>query len=117
MFLFRSSSRLVVNEVPVINEPQSGTGHSRPRRSFSTVKRCLREPLFHFLLIGLVLFGVYAYLNRGRSGTHSSKEIVLSLDELRTMTAYFQSPVAASANSTGISGRGRGQGQGRGPVS
>ena len=67
--------------------PQGGT----PSRSLSTVKRWLREPLLHFLLIGLVLFGVYAYLNRGRTGTQSPKQIVLSLDELQTMTAYFQS--------------------------
>lgn len=55
------------------------------------MKRWLREPLLHFLLIGMLLFGIYAYLNRGRTGTQSSKQIVLSLDELRTMTAYFQS--------------------------
>jgi len=55
------------------------------------VERWLREPLLHFLLIGLLLFGIYAYLNRGRSGTKSPKQIVLSLDELRTMTAYFES--------------------------
>jgi peptidyl-prolyl cis-trans isomerase C len=67
--------------------PQGGT----PSRSLSTVKRWLHEPLLHFLLIGLVLFGVYAYLNRGRTGTQSPRQIVLSLDELQTMTAYFQS--------------------------
>jgi hypothetical protein len=55
------------------------------------VNRWLREPLLHFLLIGLVLFGVYAYVNRGRIGIESPKQIVLSLDELRTMTAYFES--------------------------
>ena len=55
------------------------------------MERWLREPLLHFLLIGVLLFGIYAYNNRGRSGTQSSKQIVLSVDELRTMTAYFQS--------------------------
>jgi hypothetical protein len=85
------NSGLLVNEVPVINEAQVGTGHSPPGLSFSTVKRWLREPLLHFLLIGLLLFGVYIYLNRGRSGSQSPTQIVLSLDELRTMTAYFQS--------------------------
>jgi peptidyl-prolyl cis-trans isomerase C len=91
MFLFKSSSRLLVNEVPVMNEARPSTGHSWLRRSFSTVKRWLREPLLHFLLIGLVLFGVYAYTNRGRTGTESPRQIVLSLDELATMTAYFES--------------------------
>ena len=65
--------------------------HSRLRRSLSTVKRWLREPLLHFLLIGLLLFGIYAYTNRGRIGIESPRQIVLSLDELRTMTAYFES--------------------------
>jgi peptidyl-prolyl cis-trans isomerase C len=91
MFLFKSSSRLLVNEVPIMNDVQPATAHSQLRRSLSTVKRWLREPLLHFLIIGLVLFGFYAYINRGRSGTASPKQIGLSFDELRTMTAYFES--------------------------
>ena len=67
--------------------PQGGT----PRRFLSTVNRWLREPLLHFLVIGLLLFGLYAYTNRGRIGIESPRQIVLSLDELRTMTAYFES--------------------------
>jgi hypothetical protein len=55
------------------------------------VKRWLREPLLHFLLIGLLLFGLYAYVNRGRIGIESPRQIVLSLDELATMEAYFES--------------------------
>ena len=55
------------------------------------VKRWLREPLLHFLLIGVVLFAIYAYTNRGQIGIESPRQIVLSFDELRTMTAYFQS--------------------------
>jgi len=90
MFLFKSSSGLVVNELPVMNEAQPTTRYSRLRHSLSAVKRWLREPLLHFLLIGLVLFGVYAYTNRGRIGIESPWQIVLSLDELRTMTAYFE---------------------------
>ena len=74
-----------------MNEAQAATGHSWLRRSFSTVKRWLSEPLLHFLLIGVVLFGIYAYTNRGRIGIASPRQIVLSLDELRTMTAYFES--------------------------
>lgn len=91
MFLFKSSSRLLVNELPVMNEARPATGHSRLRRFPSTMKRWLREPLLHFLLIGLLLFGIYAYTNRSRIGIESPRQIVLSLDELRTMTAYFES--------------------------
>jgi peptidyl-prolyl cis-trans isomerase C len=89
MFLSNSSSKLLENEVPVMNEAQHATAHWRLR--FSTVKRWLREPLLHFLLIGLVLFGFYAYKNRGRSGSESPTQIVLSVDELGTMESYFES--------------------------
>jgi parvulin-like peptidyl-prolyl isomerase len=55
------------------------------------LKRWLREPLLHFLLIGLAVFAVYSYMHRGRGGVESSRQIVLSLDELRQMDVYFQS--------------------------
>jgi len=58
---------------------------------FSSLKRWLREPLVHFLLIGLALFAVYAYMHRGRFGVESSKQIVLSLDELGQMHTFFVS--------------------------
>ena len=45
----------------------------------------------HFLVIGLAIFSVYSYLHRGRSGVESSKQIVLSLDELGQMHAFFVS--------------------------
>lgn len=91
MFRSKSNSRMPVNEVPVVNEVQPATRHSRLGRFLSTMKRWLREPLLHFLLIGLVLFVFYAYKNRGRSGIVSPSQIVLSLDELATMEAYFES--------------------------
>lgn len=91
MFSFRSRSGLLVNEVPVINEATPGTEHSRLCSFLSAVKDWLREPLLHFLLIGAVLFGVYAYMNRGHGGAKSPTQIVLSLDELATMEMYFES--------------------------
>ena len=81
-----------MNEVSVVTEAQPEQEESMLRRSFlSTLKRWLREPLLHFLLIGIVLFAVYAYLHRGRGGVESSRQIVLSLDELRQMDMYFES--------------------------
>src|SRR5216683_1024194 len=53
--------------------------------------RLIREPLFHFLLIGLVLFVLYSWIHRGRSVVESSHEIALSFDELRTMDLLFES--------------------------
>jgi peptidyl-prolyl cis-trans isomerase C len=55
------------------------------------MKRLLREPLIHFLLIGAVLFGLYSFTQSGRPSTASSKEIRLSLDEIRQLTLLHQS--------------------------
>ena len=65
---------------------------SRLRRSFPlALKRWLREPLLHFLVIGAILFGLYAYMNRGRGGLDPSRQIVVNLEELRQMDMYFES--------------------------
>jgi peptidyl-prolyl cis-trans isomerase C len=58
---------------------------------FPLLKSWSREPLLHFLLIGIVMFAIYAYMHRGRGGVESSKQIVLSLDDLQQMDAYFVS--------------------------
>lgn len=55
------------------------------------MKQLLREPLVHFLLIGAVLFGLYSFTQSGRPATASSKEIRLSLDEIRQLTLLYQS--------------------------
>jgi len=54
------------------------------------MKKLLREPLVHFLLIGVVLFAVYAYTDRGRGGVESSKQIRLTFDDLAQMALLFQ---------------------------
>ncbi len=81
-----------MNEVSLVTEAQPAVEQSRLRQSIlPTLKRWLREPLVHFLLLGVALFAVYAYMHRGRSGVESSRQIVLSLDELRQMDMYFES--------------------------
>jgi peptidyl-prolyl cis-trans isomerase C len=47
--------------------------------------------LLHFLLLGAALFAANAWLNRGRGGVESSKEIALTLDDLRQIDLAFQS--------------------------
>jgi hypothetical protein len=80
------------SSIPVVDEAQPAVKESRLQRAFPPVlKRMLREPLLHFLLLGLAVFAVYGYLHRGRFGIESSREIVLSLDELRQMDMYFES--------------------------
>jgi peptidyl-prolyl cis-trans isomerase C len=78
---------------PVVSaEAQPATEESRPRQFLlPTVKRWLKEPLLQFLLLGLLLFAAYAYMQRGRGGVESSKQIAVSLDDLRTMDIYFES--------------------------
>jgi peptidyl-prolyl cis-trans isomerase C len=78
--------------VPSVDEAQPSIDQSRLRQPLlPALKRWLREPLLHFLLLGLLLFAAYAYLQRGRGGVESSKQIALSLDDLRTMDIYFES--------------------------
>jgi peptidyl-prolyl cis-trans isomerase C len=55
------------------------------------LKRWLREPLVHFLLIGAVLFAVYHYAQPAGSTVPSSKQIQLTLDELAQLAVLFQS--------------------------
>ena len=81
-----------MNEVLVIDDGQPTATESRPlHSSLPTLRRWVREPLLHFLVLGLVLFGVYTYLHRGRGGIESSKQIALTVDDLRLMDSYFES--------------------------
>ena len=75
----------------VADEAQRATQRSLLRRSFlPTVRRWLREPLIHFLLIGAVLFAAYGYMQRGRGGVESSKQIQLTVDDLAQLILIFQ---------------------------
>ena len=59
--------------------------------SVPVMKPLLREPLVHFLLLGALMFGVYAYMDRGRGGVDPSRQIQLSVDELAQLALLFQS--------------------------
>jgi len=52
------------------------------------VTRLLREPLLHFLLGGAVLFGVYGWLQGGRS--NSPTEVVVSRGQVRSLQMQFE---------------------------
>lgn len=54
-------------------------------------RRWLREPLLHFILLGLMLFAASSFVNHGRTGIGQSRQIQITLDDLRQMTIYFQS--------------------------
>jgi len=53
--------------------------------------RLLRDPLLHFLLIGVVLFAGYHFLGGSAKAGPQSRDIRLSLDELSQLTLVFQS--------------------------
>jgi len=55
------------------------------------MKRLLREPLVHFLLIGALLFGVYGLGPSAGPATAGSKEIRLSQGEIAQLTLLYQS--------------------------
>jgi len=54
------------------------------------MKRWLREPLVHFLLLGALLFAVYHYVQPDRGAAPSSKQIQLTLDDLNQLKLSFQ---------------------------
>jgi len=54
-------------------------------------RRVLKEPLTHFLLIGVALFAVNAFVQRGASESNAPKQIVLTLDDLQQLEMVFQS--------------------------
>jgi peptidyl-prolyl cis-trans isomerase C len=53
-------------------------------------KRWLREPLLHFLLLGAAMFAAYGYTQHGGGGVEASKQITLTLDDLRQLDMYFE---------------------------
>ena len=55
------------------------------------MRRLLREPLVHFLLLGAVLFGLYSFAPPENPAIAPSKEIRLSLDEIAQLTQLYQS--------------------------
>jgi parvulin-like peptidyl-prolyl isomerase len=55
------------------------------------MKRLLREPLFHFLVLGALLFAVYYAIQPGRGEAPSSHRIELTLEDLNQLNLYFQS--------------------------
>ena len=55
----------------------------------SRLGRWLREPLLHFLLIGLALFGAYRLLNPDAGARSSANEIVITSDDLRQMSVTW----------------------------
>ena len=61
----------------------------RDAPSGSPLKRWLREPLFLFLLLGAALFGVSRFVKPAADRTAPSRQIVMTLDDLRQLQVGF----------------------------
>jgi len=75
-----------VSTVPAI--PRAAPPVESQRRA-GFLRRWLREPLVHFLLLGLVLFAVYGLTNRSGAKNPQSHQIPLTLDDLRQLQIGF----------------------------
>jgi hypothetical protein len=66
------------------------------------VTRLLREPLLHFFLGGAVLFGVYGWLQGGRS--NSPTEVVVSRGQVQSLQMQFERVWQRPATSAELQG-------------
>jgi parvulin-like peptidyl-prolyl isomerase len=57
----------------------------------SVMKRLSREPLIHFLMLGAILFGAYAYVERKHGGAEQSKPIELTIGDISQLVQVFRS--------------------------
>ena len=81
-----------MNNVLVADEAPRSTHAAAVARAFlPTMRRLLREPLIHFLLIGAVLFALDRYVQPAPGDGAASKQIRLSLDEIAQLTLLYQS--------------------------
>ncbi len=77
-------------DIVALDTPPQEVRHPRLRvSSWLHLKRVLREPLVHFLALGVVLFAIYGVSNRGQSKNPQSHQIVLTLDDLRQLQIGF----------------------------
>jgi peptidyl-prolyl cis-trans isomerase C len=56
----------------------------------SLLKRCVREPLVHFVLIGATLFAVYSALHSKETASTDPKKIVLTANDLDQISLMWQ---------------------------
>jgi len=68
------------------------------------LKRLLREPLLHFLLLGAALFAIYEYRQRGAGGAEPAYQITLTSNDVQQLATAFEAqqhrpPSSAELNS------------------
>ena len=80
-----------MNEAPILAEQPSENNRGRANVSRRDQALAARAAAALPVFGRIAVFAVYAYMHRGRGGVESSRQIVLSLDELRQMDLYFES--------------------------
>ena len=74
--------------LPPVPRPSGEIPGVRPPGS-SVIRRVLREPLLHFVVLGAVLFIVWGLVEPGASRVPQPRQIVLTLDDLRQLQMGF----------------------------
>jgi peptidyl-prolyl cis-trans isomerase C len=72
-------------------QQMSNTRSTFAARITHAARRALKEPLVHFLALGVALFAANAYVPQSGIAASTPKQIVLTLDELRQLEMVFQS--------------------------
>jgi peptidyl-prolyl cis-trans isomerase C len=75
-------------ECPDSSQPVSRQLSAWTKRR-ALVRRPLREPLLHFLLVGALIFTTYELLNSGADRTVQANRIVLTEDDLRQLAVRW----------------------------
>jgi hypothetical protein len=75
-----------LSTIPAIRE---AAPPAESRGLVSAVRRLLREPLVHFLVLGAALFVVSSAVERRRGATPASRQIVLTVDDLQQLQFGF----------------------------
>ena len=75
----------------ILTSPGSKRQPDVGKGSRSLLGRAVREPAVHFLVLGVLLFAGYAAWNRGPAEVPPSRQIELTLDDLRQLQIGFAS--------------------------
>lgn len=66
--------------------------------------KLIREPLFHFFLVGLLIFGWYAYLNPSDPAASDQKTIVIDADRMDRVIQQYQATWGRPPTASEIAG-------------
>lgn len=84
-------SVLLAGRAPASRLGAGKTDVPTPVQMLHVMKRLLREPLLHFLVLGVALFLAYGYFGPRVGTVDAFKQIQLTPDELLQLNTYFQS--------------------------